>query len=112
MTDEAADTEDLLLLQGENRHLKDTIVALRDEMETARAERADEVQRAAAHADAEVGQLHETISALRSELEGAVEDGRQQVYETDRTARGELGQYQDTIRELRARLEGDGARER
>lgn len=107
MTD-SADQDAPLVEQRENRHLKDTITALREQMEALRADHGEEIQAATAFADAEVRQLQETVSALRARLEQFAESAQEESYAAQRQARGEMEQYQDTIRELRHRLEQRG----
>ena len=66
MTD-SADRDAPLGAQSESRHMKDTIVALREQIEALRAQQVDELQAAATQADAEVRQLHDTLLGAQSE---------------------------------------------
>ena len=95
-----------LVTQREIRHLKDTIVALREEMESVRASSDHERQKATADMDAEIRQLRETVAALRDQLELTREAARQQVHDAERDAREEVEEYKQTIQELRDRLDG------
>ncbi len=105
---DAPQDEELLVAQREIRHLKETITALRAEMEAMRAAHADELQGAASAADAEMRQLRDTAAALRDQLEVEVERGRQKAQDAERTARDEHEQLRDTIRALRDELEAAG----
>ena len=106
---EATETDELLVAQREIRHLKDTITALREQMEVLRAEHDDAVQAAHATSDAEVRQLKDTVTALRENLEESEERGRQGAYEAEKAGREEMRQLQETISALRDRLEAAGA---
>jgi len=107
MTD-VIENEEVLFAQREVRHLKDTITALREQMEVLQAEQVQAVQTAHTTADAEMRQLRDTAVALRDQLEASEERGRNEVYSAERTARDEIEQYRETIRELRDRLEAAG----
>src|SRR3546814_4999252 len=64
-------TEDeaLFLAQTEVRHLKESIRALRDELERMRIDKETGIRQAVAAAGSEAAQLKATITALRDELE-------------------------------------------
>jgi hypothetical protein len=61
--------EELYQLQTENRHLKDTIIALREELERVQFTQTSKVQRAVAKANDEIIYLTATIGTLRDSLE-------------------------------------------
>ena len=63
-----SEPDELYLAQTENRHLKDTIAALRQELERLRIENDENLQKAASAANDETGQLKATVSALRDEM--------------------------------------------
>ena len=62
------ETDDELTAK-ENRFLKQTILALRDELDKAEALRAEAVQHASASTRREIGQLKDTARELRDEFE-------------------------------------------
>ena len=63
------ETDELLLAQTEIRHLKNTIQALREEMERVRFERDEAVSAAVSEANKEIQQLRSTALAFRDDLE-------------------------------------------
>lgn len=62
-------TDELYQAQMENRFLKETIAALREELEKERICRDDDVQKALADAHDNIKQLKETVSSLRLAME-------------------------------------------
>ena len=56
-------------LENENRQLKETIVALRDELEKNKAKEELVTQKVVAEANLQAQELKNTISALRQQLE-------------------------------------------
>jgi chromosome segregation ATPase len=95
----------LYQMQTEIRHLKNTIQALRDELEAMCASKEEALQAASAAGADEMRQLQSTIAALRTELEqkevlraGDLERHRQ-------AANDELRLLHETIATLRAVLE-------
>ena len=105
---QATDPEELLVAQREIRHLKDTITALREQMELQRAAHDDAVQAAHSTSDSELRQLKDTVTALREKLEESEERGRQLAYEAEKAGREETQQLRDTISALRDRLGAAG----
>ena len=63
------ESDELINLQAENRHLKEMVAALRDELERMRIAQQEHLQKSLASANDEIGQLKGTITALREELE-------------------------------------------
>jgi len=92
-------------LQAENRHLREMIGALRDEMEKMRINEQERLQKALAPANDEIGQLRNMIVALRDELDRRKIDGEQKCRAVEQAARDEAKQLHEMIRELRDRLE-------
>ena len=64
-----SESEELLKIQTENRHLRETIVSLRGELEKKEIECEERAQKAMASANSEIAQIKATISALRDEME-------------------------------------------
>ena len=54
---------------NEIRQLKATIAALRDNLEIARIDKENEIEKAVNTSNAEIAQLHDTIRALRGQVE-------------------------------------------
>ncbi len=101
----ASSEQNELGLQAENRHLKEMVGALREEMEKMRIGEQERLQHALAAANDEVGQLKNMTFALRDELERRrieYEEGRHAI---EQVARDEAKQLQGTIRTLREKLE-------
>jgi hypothetical protein len=101
-----AESNELYSLQSENRHLKEMIGALRDEMEKMRIGEQESFQRALAPASDEIGQLKAMIVALRDELDRRKIEGEQKCRAVEQAARDEAKQLHEMIRALRDRLEG------
>ncbi|MEE9239809.1 MAG: hypothetical protein V3U53_01295 [bacterium] len=104
------ESDELYQTQTENRHLKNTIVALRDELEKSRIDKEDSVQKAIQASNDEIVQLKSTASALREELERnniAHEDKEQEL---ERAHRDEQKQLQQMISTLRDKLEADNGK--
>ncbi len=64
-----SESDELYQLHTENRHLKDTIIALRQELENLRIENEQNLQKALSDSHSEIAQLKETTTALRDEME-------------------------------------------
>jgi len=91
-------------LQTENRHLKEMVGALRDELEKMRIGEKERLQHALAEAGDEIGQLKKMVGALRDELERRKIAYEEQCQAIGQNARDEAKQLQETIRALRGRL--------
>ena len=90
----------------EMRHLKNTIAALRDKMESVHFQKDEEVQKAVALSNDEIIQLKDTVSALREQLETLKYDDEERIQAIERNARDEIAHLHDTITTLRTKLEG------
>lgn len=65
------DSDELIMVQSELRDTQRSVLALRQELEKARAETEERLHNSALAAAAEIAQLKNTVSALRDELEKA-----------------------------------------
>jgi hypothetical protein len=92
-------------LQTENRHLKEMVAALRDEMEKMRIAEQEGLQKAMAAANDELGQLRNMIVALRDELDRRKIEYEEKTRAAEQAARDEAKQLHEMIRTLRERLE-------
>lgn len=101
----AVESDELYLAQTEIRHLKDTIRALREELEKEQAGREDAVQAAVAASLEEIRQLREMIQSLREQLEALLASKEQAVQAVVATSHNEARQLQATIGALRGELE-------
>jgi phosphoglycolate phosphatase-like HAD superfamily hydrolase len=100
-----AEPEALSLARLENRHLQETIKALRDALEHMQIDKEDSIQNAVASANHEIAQLKATITAQREAMErlqAAYEDTLQAL---ERRSRDEVQHLQQTIVALRELLE-------
>ena len=102
---EAQNSDELLETQKEIRHLKETVIALREEMEVLGVERDEAYQRAVEESQTEIRQLQATISALRDELENVQAKAAEDWAEAERALRGDIDHLQDMITVLREKLE-------
>jgi hypothetical protein len=92
-------------LQAENRHLREMIVALRDEMEKMRIGEQERLQKALAAANDEAGQLKNTVMALRDELDRRQIESEERGRAVEQATRDEVRQLHEMIRSLREKLE-------
>ena len=99
-----AERDALHLAQTENRHLRDTICALRDELERMRIDKDDSVHQAVLSASDEIVQLRTTVTILRDELERTTNSYEKKLQELEWQGRDEIHQLQQTIRILREQL--------
>jgi len=90
----------------ELRHLKNTIQALREELEAMRAAKDDAVQAVMAAGANEARQLQATIAALRAEMEQTAFQHADDLERQKNSANDELRLLRDTITALREELEG------
>ncbi len=101
-----ADAGDMLHdAQRDIRQLKETIAALRDELEAQAHEKERAVQEATATADHEIHQLRRTAIVLREELEAQQFEKEKMVQEAVSMGLDEIGQLKRTISALREELE-------
>ena len=94
------DGDQLLLALTEVRHLKQTIIALRDEMEHLRFDNASAAQEAVADANLEIMQLRESTSTMRDELEKMHFDKVEAVQSSLKDGKDEVVQLQKTIQAM------------
>ncbi|MDA1022677.1 MAG: hypothetical protein O2817_04940 [Proteobacteria bacterium] len=85
--------DDQLQADREIRHLKNTISALREEMEGMQYEAQDNIQRAVRDANDEAAQLKATATALRDELDNL-------SFEKDRAVQEAVAGGRDEIQQL------------
>ena len=97
--------DDLHLAQTEIRHLRNTIGALREELEGLQFEKQQSVQRAVADAADEATQLKETAAALRDEMEGLQFEKNRAVQEAVANSTDEITQLKKTAQALRDEME-------
>ena len=101
-----SDRNEIYGLETENRHLKDTVGALRDEMEKMRIGEHERLQQSLTAASDEIGQLKKMIAALRDELERRNIEYEGQCRAIEQAAREEVKQLHDMIGVMRDALEG------
>lgn len=100
--------DELYALQTDNRHLKEMVAALREEMERMRIAEQEHIQQALAGANDEIVQLKNMICALRDELERRSIEYEEQHHAVELAGRDETKQLQEMIRTLREQLERKG----
>jgi chromosome segregation ATPase len=100
-----ADERSADLLLVEIRDLKDTIAAMRDQIESSRTRYDSELQQAMASATAEIAQLKAAVGAAREALEQERHQHETARQEMARAMRDEAAQLQATIVALREQLE-------
>ncbi|MFC1694101.1 hypothetical protein ACFL1R_11395 [Candidatus Latescibacterota bacterium] len=107
-----SEKKELNQLQAENRHLKDTIIALRETLEKQCIENEELVQKAVASANDEIVQLKATVTALRDELEYNNIKNEEKIQEIEKVAHDEIEQLKQLISILRTQLEEQDAKQR
>ena len=107
---EQLESDEIYQVQTENRHLKDTIVTLRDELEKVSIAQSENIQKAVASANDEIVQLKATISALREELEHRKIMNEEKLQEVKQVTNDEINQLQLMIRAQRDQIETHHAR--
>jgi predicted nucleic acid-binding Zn-ribbon protein len=103
----AIERDKLYEAQMEIGHLKNTIQALRDELEAMRVGKVEAVQAAIAAGANEARQLQATIAALRTEMEQKVFQHTDDLERQKHVASDELRLLRETIAALREELEGE-----
>ena len=97
------------LLRREAQQLKETIAALRNALEEAKAQQELASAKALAESNQEIGQMKSAIMSLREELEQLKIEGEREVEEAlqnvERACRDEVGHLKQTIATLREQLE-------
>jgi chromosome segregation ATPase len=106
-----SEPNELYGLQTENRHLKEMVGALRDEMEKMRIGEQERLQKALAAANDEIGQLRNMIVALRDELDRRKIESEEKCRAIGQAARDEAKQLHEMIRTLRDQLEDHAKRQ-
>jgi chromosome segregation ATPase len=101
----AVEKDKLYEAQTEIRHLKNTIQALRDELEAMRVGKDEAVRAVIAAGAVEARQLQATIAALRAELEQIVFQHAGDLERQKHLANDELRLLRETIAALRGKLE-------
>jgi hypothetical protein len=97
-------TDEEYSVLAENRHLKDTIAVLRDQLEAMRYQQDEAIQKAVASSSDEISQLRSALSALRETMETKAAEYAASLQEERRLHRDELEQLQRTIKALRESL--------
>jgi hypothetical protein len=86
--------------------LKDTIFALREELEKTQIENAEEIQRAVADANSEIRQLRASIIEMREQMDYREAENEQKVLRLRTDNQREVENLHRTIAALREHLEG------
>lgn len=105
MKKKPGEQNDLYYTLMDNRHLKDTIAAMREELEAMRQSREESVQRVTAEANAEILQLKSAIVALREELERMRYEKEESVREVFALMNSETLELKILAGELRLEME-------
>ncbi len=95
-------------LQGaltENRYLKDTIEAMRKQLEFCHFDKEDSIRRAAVAANADISQLQATIIELRKELQRVGREKEAEVQKTAATMTDEANQIKAIVAGMRREME-------
>ncbi len=95
----------LLDIQRENHQLKETISALRAELEKAHIEKAEEIREVQTRASDEATQLKDTVRALRDELSSFMIAHAERLEHATVDFTSENKELKHTIKELRELLE-------
>lgn len=98
-------------VQQENRHLKETIIALRSELESLAFEKEQSVRDTHASMAGEISHLKKTITALRDELEQQKMAYEEKIYQGKQDNRDEKKQLKAIVQALRTKLEKTPSRE-
>jgi predicted nucleic acid-binding Zn-ribbon protein len=95
-----------LELEIEIKLLKDTISALREELERTQIEKKEEIQRAVADANSEIRQLRANITQMRDQIESREAEHEQKVLGLRTENQREVENLHGAIAALREQLEG------
>jgi chromosome segregation ATPase len=98
----------LELADREIRQLKDTVAAMRQEMEEMGADAKARIQQVAADYHDEAAQLKATVQAVREEMEQMRYEKQRAVQQAVADASAEIEQLKGTIRALREKLDTRG----
>ena len=99
------DKGNLRELAQENRHLKETVVSLREKLEEMAVAGAEAVSRASNQREKEMAELKATVLALREEMERQKASHEAVLQQTALANRDEIHQLQEMIQALRRELE-------
>ncbi|MDO9630616.1 MAG: hypothetical protein Q7I92_01780 [Humidesulfovibrio sp.] len=97
--------DELSALHAENRHLKDSIVALRQSLEVLVLDKNAAVQQAVAASQGEIEDMKAAVVALRDALETLRNERDRQVQEAVAQGKAENRELQTAIQALRERME-------
>lgn len=111
MAADSAKTEKLNDVLQENRYLKESIAAMREELESLAFEKQKAVQDAVLESQAEIEHLRATIVAQREELESIRFETEKRFQDNLAELSSENRQLKDAIQELRSELERSIVRE-
>jgi len=89
----------------ENRHLKETIGALREELEKTHIRNGENIQKALASLNDENTHLKLTIVTLRDQMEREKISHEERIQKLEQKARDEMNHLRETIRTLRTQME-------
>ena len=109
LTTKANETDELIEAQAEIRHLRETTLILREELETKRFEKDAAVQQATQRSADEIQQLKSTTGSLRDELESAQYQLEEEVQKTRLRNQNEIQHLKQTVEKLRDELEAKHA---
>ena len=99
------EVRELYQVHTENRHLKETVSALRDALEKKQISHEEDIQKSLAVQNDENAHLKLSIVALRDELECARITHEESIQKLEQSARDEVNQLQESIRVLREQWE-------
>jgi len=97
--------DELSALHAENRHLKDTVVAMRQSLESLVLEKNAAVQREAAASRDEIENMKAAVVALRDALEALRIERDRQVQEAVARGKTENRELQNAVQALRDRMD-------
>ena len=97
--------ENIQELDNENRQLKDTITALREELEKSNVKEEMNKEKILAQAGLQIQELKDSILAIRQQLEMLHIESENRVQEKVQIYEAEVKQLKATITQLRTELE-------
>ena len=109
LTTNENETDELIEAQAEIRHLRETTLILREELETKRFEKDAAVQQTTQRSADEIQQLKSTTRSLRDELESARYQLEEEVQKTRLRNQNEIQHLKQTVEKLRDELEAKHA---
>jgi chromosome segregation ATPase len=90
---------------GEMKHLRQTILAMREEMESLRADRQQAGQEASEALNDEIRHLRSTVGTMREQLENLQIEKQQQIQAVTAQSADEIRHLRETVQVLRNQLE-------